>query len=57
MSPTVDKRRGRLADLLAWLRITADLRTFGLDDAERRKCVRHGYLLALEEVAREASEA
>ena len=35
------------------LRADAARRSFGVADSERRACVRHGYLLALEDVERQ----
>lgn len=46
-------RLPRLTQVLAQLSHAATARTFGVPDEDRREMIRHGYLLALEDVERE----
>lgn len=40
----------RLRTLIQRLKVETKTRTFGVIDEGRRECVRHGYMLALEEI-------
>jgi hypothetical protein len=51
-----DHLRALLASAIATRRAMAGKRSFGIHDEERRLLVRHGYLLALEELEGELSQ-